>query len=147
MTTDPKFWARLSEPTATGCREWQGCRNVHGYGQVRRQRRTWYAHRYAWTLAHGPIPAGLVILHSCDNPACCNPLHLQLGTQATNIADMTSKGRRAMGTAHGHTRHDDVEVGFARVLVEEGYSRRAVSAYFGVAHTTVGNWVRGTCRG
>jgi hypothetical protein len=52
-----------------------------------------YAHRWAWTLAHGPIPLGMVLLHTCDNPRCSNVEHLALGTYAENSADMMTKGR------------------------------------------------------
>jgi hypothetical protein len=52
------------------------------------------AHRFAWIEANGPVPAGLHVLHTCDNPLCVRPSHLWLGTQAENLADMTAKGRR-----------------------------------------------------
>ncbi|MGH7024521.1 MAG: HNH endonuclease signature motif containing protein [Caulobacteraceae bacterium] len=58
-------------------------------------RDTRYAHRLAWELANGPIPDGLLILHKCDNPVCCNPDHLFLGTAADNHADCAAKGRAA----------------------------------------------------
>lgn len=51
------------------------------------------AHRLAYELAVGPIPAGYVVLHTCDTPRCVNPDHLKVGTQADNIADAVSKGR------------------------------------------------------
>ncbi|MCH8043014.1 MAG: HNH endonuclease [Planctomycetes bacterium] len=51
-------------------------------------------HRLAWEFANGrPVPQGLQVLHDCDNPPCCNPSHLFLGTNADNNADMMSKGR------------------------------------------------------
>jgi hypothetical protein len=55
------------------------------------------AHRWSWTLANGPIPDGMVVMHRCDNPPCVNPGHLSLGTQLENIADRVSKGRSATG--------------------------------------------------
>jgi hypothetical protein len=51
------------------------------------------AHRVAWELTYGPIPAGLYVCHHCDNPPCCNPAHLFLATNAGNAQDMSRKGR------------------------------------------------------
>lgn len=52
-----------------------------------------YTHRVMWEYLNGPIPQGLVVMHTCDNRACCNPAHLKLGTQADNVHDMVTKGR------------------------------------------------------
>jgi len=82
----------------TGCHVWTGTgkgRNKGGrYGHI-----GFMAHRLAWELAKGPIPVGLNVLHKCDNPACCNPDHLFLGTAQENIADKVRKGR----VRNGHT--------------------------------------------
>lgn len=64
-----------------------------GYGQVRLGAKMVRAHRLAWTMFNGPIPDGLNVLHACDNPACCNPAHLWLGTQRDNVQDMLRKKR------------------------------------------------------
>lgn len=55
----------------------------------------WRANRAAWVLVNGPIPDGMLVCHHCDNPPCCNPAHLFLGTNSDNIADRDAKGRQA----------------------------------------------------
>jgi hypothetical protein len=87
----------------TPCREWQGaqkgpgakCRR--GYGNIRRGGRYWSVHRWVWTLANGPIPDGVKILHRCDNPPCFRLDHLFAGTQGDNMADKVEKGRASGG--------------------------------------------------
>lgn len=83
----------------TGCWVYIGARNAKGYGRVElpmkrgvRGRRV-RAHRLAWLRARGAIPAGMFVLHSCDNPPCINPDHLFLGTNSDNMTDMVRKGR------------------------------------------------------
>lgn len=66
----------------------------NGYGQIEHCGRALRAHRVAYELANGPIPLGMVICHSCDNPRCVNVDHLFIGTQADNMADMVAKGRK-----------------------------------------------------
>lgn len=51
------------------------------------------AHRAAWVVTFGPVPDGLQVLHRCDNPPCCNPAHLWLGTNMDNVLDKVAKGR------------------------------------------------------
>ena len=69
-----------------------------GYGQIRRGDKILRAHRYVWTVVNGPIPDGLHVLHTCDNPPCINIAHLWLGTNADNVADRTAKGRSRSAT-------------------------------------------------
>ena len=91
----------------TRCWEWTAGHHSNGYGILQRLGET-LAHRVAWRLFVGPIPAGFCVLHRCDNPPCVNAYHLFLGTQIDNIADMTAKGRanggpRLQATCHlGH---------------------------------------------
>lgn len=76
----------------SGCLEWTGA-TLKGYGQVGDGQKVLYAHRVAYELAYGPIPDGLHVLHRCDNPPCCEPSHLFVGTHAENMTDMADKGR------------------------------------------------------
>lgn len=61
------------------------------------------AHRLSWMFYHkGEVPDGMVVMHTCDNPPCVNPAHLQLGTQPENIADRDAKKRQAKGAKMGN---------------------------------------------
>lgn len=88
----------------TGCVLWVRHQDGLGYGRAGRIVGEVKTHRISWTLAFGPIPRGLHILHSCDVRHCVNPHHLSLGTHYDNMQDMVAKGRcRApvmMGTAN-----------------------------------------------
>lgn len=90
------------------CIVWLGATNDKGYGQVRVDGVIEYVHRRAWRVANGPIPEGMVVMHTCDNPPCFNLEHLRLGTVADNQADMAVKGRGRNGNTgkteciHGH---------------------------------------------
>lgn len=83
----------------SGCWLWKAGKFHHGYGMFnlgrdyRGKQHTTYAHRVAYVLEHGDIPAGMVVMHTCDVTSCVNPAHLKLGTQRENIRDASAKGR------------------------------------------------------
>ena len=82
------------ERDAQGCLVWLGPVGGRGYGTINIGTRQVGTHRLAWELAYGPIPAGIDVCHHCDNPPCCDPAHLFLGTRKQNMADMVAKGRQ-----------------------------------------------------
>lgn len=93
-----KFWSRVDRSGGPdACWPWTGGRYSTGYGRMSMGRKKTGAHRLAWAIANGPIPDGLVICHTCDNPPCCNPAHLWAGTNQDNTADRVAKGRSAHG--------------------------------------------------
>ena len=84
------------------CWEWTCYAGNDGYGQITINKKAFRAHRLAYELYNGcVIPEGLCVCYSCDNPLCCNPNHLWVGTNLENIADMVRKGRNATGDRNG----------------------------------------------
>lgn len=117
-----------------------------GYFRVLVEGRRVMAHRHAWEQAHGPIPAGLCVLHRCDNPPCINVDHLFLGTRADNNRDKWAKGRgvvpRLHGEAHGQAKLTAVEVTEIRKLLGT-LTMAEIARRFGVADMTVSDIRRG----
>lgn len=98
-----RFWSKVDRRGQDECWPWKG-RLGAGYGRFRLGRagsRSDHPMRVAYALVIGPVPKGLHVCHRCDNPPCCNPSHLWLGTSQQNTADKMRKGRQAMGPIHG----------------------------------------------
>lgn len=101
MTVQERFWSKVEmSSSAAGCWNWIGgrCKYVKDgpitYGKIYIDRVPFYAHRVAWELFVGPIPDGIYVLHSCDNPPCVNYVdHLFLGTPLDNAVDREMKER------------------------------------------------------
>lgn len=92
-----RFFAKVQP--GSGCWLWTGAKLPKGYGQFHIARVDGkaihgYPHRIMFLLAHGEIPAGMEVCHHCDNPPCCNPDHLFLGTHGDNMRDSSRKGRK-----------------------------------------------------
>lgn len=85
------FWSFVDRSRA--CWNWIGHRNSNGYGHISIDNRMVLSHRHAWSLERGEIPAGMFVLHHCDNPACVRPAHLYLGTKRDNALDRERRGR------------------------------------------------------
>lgn len=119
------------------CWLWLGNRNAGGYGYLSVDGNTRLAHRAAYQEFVGPIPAGMLILHACDTPRCCNYVsHLRVGTQLENMRDMSERNR---GRGSRTTWED-------RVLIvrdiRAGISETEVAKAYGITASTVAMWVR-----
>jgi hypothetical protein len=97
-----RFWGKMERRANSNCWEWQGFKDRWGYGRTKMEGQQ-LAHRAAYVIAHGAIPDGMCVLHRCDNPPCCNPDHLFLGTVADNNADMVAKGRHFVPSPCGYS--------------------------------------------
>ena len=147
-----RFWSKVDKAPGFGpngdCWRWAGTALLPGYGTfkitdqngVRMDAR---AHRISWAITKGPIPDGMCVLHSCDNPACCNPAHLWLGTNAENSADMVKKGRHPTGADHALTKLTDGDVIAIRQRYQAGgITQRSLAAQYGVNRGTIWRIIR-----
>lgn len=163
------FWSRVNKTDE--CWEWTRGGTVKGsntgYGRVSYQNKMHLAHRVAYELTFGLIPEGVLVLHRCDNPPCCNPDHLFLGDHSANMQDMLQKERGVFqrhpeklkaGKDHWtRARPDKVLKGEAhpqckltaeqvkRIFADKaaGLSDRKIAALYGVHERTIGRILKG----
>lgn len=127
-----RFWSHVAIDANDKCWEWTAYRDDYGYGKVCVAAKQWQSHRYAYTLEHGPIPPGMFVCHKCDNPPCCNPAHLFLGTCAENNKDCAAKKRTARGTGHGSSKVTEDQVLEMRRLWTQGVGITALHEIYGL---------------
>lgn len=137
----------------SGCIEWQGSISQAGYGQISIDCKSVLVHRLSWNIFNGKIPKGLFICHKCDNPKCCNPDHLFLGTPKDNMQDAWAKGRMGTpksmqemslgikdhikGEKHSGSKLKEKHVREILVLNGLGVKDKELGVKFGVSHSTI----------
>ena len=138
--TEHEFWSRMVK--SAGCWTWTGPLDSRGYGHLRWDGKNKRAHRLAYELTYGPIPAGdgfhgTVVMHSCDNKKCCNPAHLALGSHADNMADMKGKGRRkgiGRGATNGRAKLTNDQV---HAIRSDTRGKRTIAPEYGISPAQV----------
>jgi len=147
----PKVWARAEDD----CWEWQAGRTpivqgktgVHGgYGQFTiydldlQKYRSEYAHRVAWVIANNAnIPARMLVMHSCDNPPCCNPKHLVLATFSRNSQDRENKGR---GGRHLESQERFLQNPEIAEMYKQGWTINELESEFLIPRKTIHTWLK-----
>lgn len=125
----------------TPCIEWTGRKDKDGYGVrgggLKYRYRDRRVHRLAWEEAHGDIPAGLYVLHRCDNRACHNIEHLFLGTQADNMADKVAKGRQGSRTPAGENARTKLTLAQVERIRGDTRKVRVIAAEYGVSDNAI----------
>lgn len=139
-----RFWAKTKEGP-NGCLLWTRAVNAYGYGVFRVGQRTARAHRVAYELVHGPIPAGLILRHSCHNPLCVNPEHLKPGTRADNARDMIEAGRQPTGPGSKPRKLTDADAVAILGAWVGGLSLKEAMQIYGVGIQTAAGIRAGRC--
>jgi hypothetical protein len=137
-----RFWPKVKK--TKGCWLWMSCRNRQGYGQINvGNKKRVEAHRVAYELTYGPIPDGKVVRHKCDNPRCCRPDHLLLGTYRDNAQDAIERGQMPSGERHGNAYLTAEKVNQIRNRVASGEKQIELADSFGVSKMTINDIIRG----
>lgn len=121
------------------CWPWLGFKNPKGYGQSSLNDKTMLAHRWSYQHHYGvKIPQNMQVCHSCDNPACCNPLHLYLGTNQDNVNDKMKRGR----FCPRQTKFTQEELNTMKQLRAAGMSRDELGKLFNCHKATIAHHER-----
>ncbi len=130
LPRNPEFTISIN-----GCHECTNfCKNGKGYPRGYFSGRRYTVARYLWEKAYGPIGPGLSIRHKCDNPACINLDHIEIGTNLENVADRVSRGRSAFGERNGRAKLKESDVLF---ILKSSESTVFLSKMFGVTEFTI----------
>lgn len=139
-----RFWAKVE--LGPECWNWTGAmRAKDNYGAFTVGRKTFSAPRFAWEMSNGPIPEGLLMMHSCDNRRCVRPSHLEPGTQSQNLKDCVARGRHTppKGEKNGMSRLTAETVAAIRAEYDgKRGSMTRLSKKYGVGVPSVHNIIR-----
>lgn len=131
----------------TNCWEWQRAKNIHGYGTITINRATRTVYREMYKLINGEITDELHVLHDCDNPSCCNPKHLHLGTISDNMKECYDRGRSKLrpvslrGTKNPNHKITELDVIKIRNKYQNGLKQIEIAKIFNISQTQVSDIV------
>lgn len=123
-----RFWSHVDKKSTDECWNWKNGLTSDGYGKFKAKYKTLIASRVAYYLTYGEYDKSLLVCHKCDNPKCCNPKHLFLGTNKDNLQDCAKKGH-LRGMPNGrkllnvHTGEIYYSVREAKMKIPANYNR------------------------
>lgn len=142
-TLTVRLWAQIKKSGPDSCWPWTGA-TVEGYGVIGEggsKGKKLRAHRVVYAEAKGRIPKGKIVMHTCDNPPCCNPAHLVAGTHADNVADKIKKGRCYTGDHRG--KNNKVTPAKVRKIRKAKGTQTEIGERFGISQRAVSDIITG----
>lgn len=137
-----RFWSKVDIQKLRDCWNWLACIRA-GYGRFRIQNCLFNANRVAYYLDTGIDPKFLRVCHTCDNPLCCNPQHLWVGSDVDNAGDRDEKNRlivpRLPGSLNPAAKFTETQVKQIRQQVKNGQRISTLAHHYGVADSTIYN--------
>ncbi len=135
-----RFWKYVDVRGDNECWEWTAGKSDWGYGLLTVSGKRLKASRISWWIHKNQDPWELDVLHTCDNPPCCNPNHLFLGTQKDNSQDMTQKGRHGRlgdgmpGERNGNHKLTEKDISEIRMkYIPREYSLSMLAKEYGIS--------------
>ena len=128
-TVEERFWAKVDKRNESECWRWLAAPNAKGYGRFYDGESNIPAHRYSYVLVNGFVPAGLILLHSCDHPWCVNPKHLRPGTIRENAIEARERGllKPARGEDCGSSKLSALDIPVIRRRYDLGETPSAIA--------------------
>lgn len=135
--TPENVWKRIPKKNPFDCWEWSGCRNKCGYGIMTYHGKAWLVHRWVFRAINGYLPES--VMHTCDNPCCCNPYHLAAGNPNLNAKDRSAKGRNrgGEGVRNVGSKLTELQVREIRGLYNQGFNKYEIAKKYPVDHLAI----------
>lgn len=125
------FWAKVAITRPNDCWPYRGCKDNCGYGWLTFNKKQMRASRLAWMIQNkSAVPVRKFVLHTCDNPSCCNPAHLYVGTQKDNMRDALLRGRY-------RTVFTPAQVRDIYAKTQRGITSASLARHYGVSDSAV----------
>ena len=138
---EKRFWLHVTILGPDDCWPWMSSTHKfgHGYFNVSPKAKNHYAHRVAKMLDLGKVlDKSETVRHSCDNPPCCNPKHLIVGTKKQNTEDMLSRGRCSAGNKHYNSKITNEQSDWARkVYSKKEMTQQQIGKVLGISQSAV----------
>lgn len=126
-----RLLSEVAISTDTECWEWVGSKHYFGYGEFSWNGKYYRSHRVSYCVFRGPIPSGMQINHTCDNPSCVNPNHLYCGDQSDNCRDASQRERS------GVAKLTKADIPLIRDLLSKGVPQTKVASLFHISQPVI----------